>query len=79
MENYEMIETTEMENAENTEECSGMSTGKAMLIGGLITAGAIAVGKFAKKKWNDHKAKKEQAKMIECAPEQADDDSEEDE
>lgn len=79
MENYEMIETTEMEDMENEEEKSGMSTGKAMLLGGLITAGAIVVGKWAKKTVKKLKAKKDESKMIEVDPEEAVEDSEDDE
>lgn len=41
---------------------SGMSTGLAMLIGGGLTVAGIAAAKFAKKKYLQFKAKKEQAK-----------------
>ena len=57
----EVNEVTDLVPIEVEEE-AGMSTGMAMAIGGLITAGLIVVGKKAvdggKKLWAKHKAKK---------------------
>lgn len=51
------------ETYEDIEEVdSGMSTGLAMLIGSGLTVAGIAAAKFAKKKYLEFKAKKEQAK-----------------
>lgn len=60
----EVIEETELVPIEAEEE-AGMSTGMAMAIGGLITAGIIVIGKKAvaggKKLIAKHKAKKAEA------------------
>lgn len=40
------------------DEGSNGGFGAGMLIGGLLTAAGIAVVKWGKKKWADHKAKK---------------------
>lgn len=63
------IEENDYEEAEMTNERSGIGTGTAVLIGAGITAAAIAVGKAVRKAWKNHKAKKEQAKVIELQPE----------
>lgn len=62
---------------EEAEEEAGMSTGMAMAVGGLITAGLIIVGKKAveggKKLIAKHKAKKAEAaaaKEAEAVPEE---------
>ena len=47
------------------EESSGMSTGLAMLIGGGIALGAVALGKKLKKVWDKRKAQKEPLPVIE--------------
>lgn len=57
--NYE--ELNEVEEFE-TEERSGMSTGGAMLLGAVLTAAGIAVGKGIKKLIAVAKAKKEAKK-----------------
>lgn len=61
MDENEIMVTEEAMNEEPEvmEEKSGMSTGLAMVLGGLITAGAIAGGKKLKSLWDKHKAKKE--------------------
>lgn len=71
----EVIEETELIPIEAEEE-AGMSTGMAMAIGGLVTAGLIFVGKKAvtggKKLIAKHKAKKAEtaaAKEAEEVPE----------
>lgn len=47
------------------EESSGVSTGLAMLIGGGIALGAVALGKKLKKVWDKRKAQKEAPVEIE--------------
>lgn len=63
MENNEVMNYEEVNELVPVEEAaaesSGMSTGLAMAIGGILTAGAIAGGKKLKKVWDNHKAKKE--------------------
>lgn len=54
---YQPEEIEEYE--ETAEEKTGMGTGLAMLIGGVITAAGIAGWKFAKKKYRQFKARKE--------------------
>lgn len=54
-------EVVVVENEEAVEH-SGMSTGMAMVVGGLITTAVIAGVKKAKKLWANHKAKQEQLK-----------------
>lgn len=61
-ENEIMTNEVMNEEPEVIEEKSGIGTGAAMLIGGLIVAGAIAGGKKLKAVWDDHKAKKEAKK-----------------
>lgn len=53
---YQPDEVEEYE--ETTEEKSGMSTGLAMLIGSGLTVAGIAAWKFAKKKYDQFKARK---------------------
>ena len=65
MEEREMIEMDEMENIEETEEVSGMSTGKAILVGAVLGIAGTAIARFARKKWSERKAKKENAVVIE--------------
>ncbi len=71
----------EIEEYEEAEEAkTGMGTGWAMLIGGLITAAGIAGVKYAKKKYGQFKARKAMvptdASVLEDMPEvdDADDD-----
>ena len=68
----EVIEETELIPIEAEEE-AGMSTGMAMAIGGLVTAGLIFVGKKAvaggKKLIAKHKAKKAEAAAAQEAEE----------
>lgn len=47
------------EYAETAEERSGMGTGLAMLIGGGLTLAGIAAWRFAKKKYDQFKARKD--------------------
>lgn len=58
----EVTEVNELVPIEEEFEEAGMSTGMAMAIGGLVTAGLIVIGKKAvdggKKLWAKHKAKK---------------------
>ena len=49
------------EEIDDTPEHSGIGTGWAMLIGSGLTLTAIAVGKKAKKLWQDRKTKRETA------------------
>lgn len=63
-EKMELVEVENNEEPEVVEERSGMSTGLAMLIGaGLALAGA-KVAKFAKKKYDEVKAKKESSATV---------------
>ena len=74
MENREMIEIEETtEEMEEANERSGMSTGKAILIGAGLGLAITAGIKFARKKIAEHKAKKEQAKAIVVEPESCSD------
>lgn len=57
-ENMELVETTE-EPEVYEEERSGMSTGLAMLVGGLIAIGGVKAIKFAKRKYSEYKAAKD--------------------
>ena len=56
-ENMELVEVTEPEVYEE-EERSGMPTGLAMLVGGLIALGGAKAFKFAKRKYSEYKAAK---------------------
>lgn len=60
----EVNEVNDLVPIEVEEEETGMSTGLAMAIGGLVTAGLIIVGKKAvdggKKLWAKHKERKAQ-------------------
>lgn len=58
-ENEIMVNEEVMEEPEVIEEKSGMNTGLAMLIGGVVTAAGIAGAKMLKKAWVAHKTKKE--------------------
>ena len=58
-------EETDNEPEVIEEESSGMSTGLAMLIGGGIALGAVALGKKLKKVWDKRKAQKELLPVIE--------------
>ena len=58
-------EETDNEPEVIEEESSGMSTGLAMLIGGGIALGAVALGKKLKKVWDKRKAQKEPLPVIE--------------
>ena len=70
MEEREMIEIEETtEEMEEANERSGMSTGKAILIGAGLGLAVTAGIKFARKKWAEHKAKKEASKVIVVEPE----------
>ena len=69
---------TVCEVTDEAEEKSGMSTGLAMLIGGGITVGAIALGKAGKKVWAKIKAKKDASKASEESTEKEDEDESED-
>lgn len=68
-ENNEVLVFEEAENNDEPEvieeESSGMSTGLAMLIGGGIALGAVALGKKLKKAWDKRKAQKEAPVEIE--------------
>ncbi len=62
MENNELMNVEEIEVMDDVvvaEEKSGIGTGVAMLIGAGLTLVASAGVKLVKKKWADHKAKKE--------------------
>lgn len=83
-ENLENMELTpyEEENEEimETNECSGMGTGLAMILGSGLTLAAIAGGKKLKKLWQEHKTKKGQSDVIIVdSVEEVADDSENDE
>lgn len=64
----QMITTTEESTNEVgltiEDEDSGISTGVAMLIGSGLTLAVIAGGKFLKKKWDEHKAMKEEPEVV---------------
>lgn len=62
MENNEFTNEMEIEVEETVD--SGISTGVAMLIGGLLTAGGYFAGKGIKKAWNKIKAKKDQKEEL---------------
>ena len=68
-ENNEVLVFEEVENNDEPEVIeegsSGMSTGLAMLIGGGIALGAVALGKKLKKVWDKRKAQKEPLPVIE--------------
>lgn len=72
------IEENDYEEVEATTNSSGIGTGAAMLIGAGLAAVGFAVGRAVKKAWMNHKAKKEQAKVVELQPEdyKSSDDSE---
>lgn len=59
-ENKEMM-TVENENLEpeyeETEEVQKSNGGTFLLLGALLGAGGFALGRWAKKKWNERKAK----------------------
>lgn len=87
-ENY-MVETEEENTAlaivdnDEIEEEDGMSTGAAMALGGLLTVGVIAGGKWLWGKWKKHKEKnallsKSKKKAIDMEP-ATEDEPEEDE
>lgn len=63
-ENEIMVTNDEVEVLDNPEvvdeEERSMSTGAAVALGSLLTLGGIAAWKFAKKKYNEYKARKEQ-------------------
>lgn len=58
MEENEIMTTEVMEMPEVSEEKSGMNTGLAMLIGGVVTAAGLAGARKIRKVWIAHKAKK---------------------
>ena len=63
MENTEMMEVQEMDNALESEvmveEHSGMSTGVAVLLGAAATAATVAIVKLGKKVWANITAQKQ--------------------
>ena len=59
MENMEMNEIMDVEVMEMTSEPSGLSTGKAMLVGAALTAATVAAIGLGKKLWAKYKASKE--------------------
>ena len=58
-ENEIIVNEEVMEEPEVIDEKSGMNTGLAMLIGGVVTAAGIAGAKMLKRVWTAHKIKKE--------------------
>lgn len=78
----ELVETENIEEAEEVNESSGLGTGLAMLIGGGIALAVAAGGKKLKKVWDRHKAKKEAEVIVDAECEDPDEewlDSEEEE
>lgn len=80
MEEREIIEMENtMENTEECEERSKMSRATAIFIGSLIGVGGTLAARFAKRKWKEHKAKKECPDVIEVDATDPNEDSDDDE
>ena len=84
-ENKEMM-TVENENLEpeyeETEEVQKSNGGTFLLLGALLGAGGFALGQWAKKKWNERKAKEPMVNVtdpesVDITPDPVDSDEEE--
>lgn len=84
-ENKEMM-TVENENLEpeyeETEEVQKSNGGTFLLLGALLGAGGFALGRWAKKKWNERKAKEPTVNVtdpesVDITPDPVDSDEEE--
>lgn len=64
-ENMELIEVTE-EPEMVEEERSGLGFGGGLVFGGLLTLAGIAIGKKAKKVWDDYKTKRSKSEPIDA-------------